>query len=220
MSGTTRTGGLLSGRLERVASARASGVHAWVLTSNHYHLLLETPEANLARMGWLQKAYTRRINTRHRLWGHLFGGRYKAILVEPGNCFWALLDYNHLNPVRAGLVHDRDGLEAFGWSSLAAYIEWPSKRPQWLETDMGFSVVGCKDNAGGRREFLGLLEKRVDWRKPSHAGLSFPEEGDGKPDLAIHSALRRLIRRAPEELPECRHWKRMRAEILKNINKP
>jgi hypothetical protein len=37
---------------------------------------------------------------------------------------------------------------------------------------MGFSVAGCKDNAGGRREFLGLLEKRVDWRKPSHAGLS------------------------------------------------
>jgi putative transposase len=141
--------------------------------SNHYHLLLETPEANLARgMGWLQNAYTRRINTRHRLWGHLFGGRYKAILVEPGNCFWALLDYIHLNPVRAGLVHDRDGLEAFGWSSLAAYIGWPSKRPQWLETEMGFSVIGCKDNVGGRREFLGLLEKRVDWRKPSHVGLT------------------------------------------------
>jgi hypothetical protein len=122
------------------------------------------------------------------LWGHLFGGRYKAILVEPGNCFWALLDYIHLNPVRAGVVHERDGLEAFGWSSLAAYVGWPSKRPEWLETDMGFSVVGCKDNAGGRREFLGLLEKSVDWKKPSDAGLSFPE-GEGKPDLAIHSAL-------------------------------
>jgi REP element-mobilizing transposase RayT len=158
LSGTTRTGGVLSGRLERVASAAGFRVHAWLLMSNHYHLLLETPEANLARgMGWLQNAYTRRINTRHRLWGHLFGGRYKAILVEPGNCFWALLDYIHLNPVRAGVVHERDGLEAFGWSSLAAYVGWPSKRPEWLETDMGFSVVGCKDNAGGRREFLGCL---------------------------------------------------------------
>jgi putative transposase len=50
------------------------------LMSNHYHLLLETPQANLtAGMGWFQNAYTRRINTRHRLWGHLFGGRYKAI---------------------------------------------------------------------------------------------------------------------------------------------
>ena len=56
--------------------------------TNHYHLLLETKEPNLSRgMGWLQNTFTRRINTRHRLWGHVFGGRYKAILVEPGNCF-------------------------------------------------------------------------------------------------------------------------------------
>ena len=62
-------------------------VHAFALMSNHYHLLLETPRANLSRgMGWLQNAFTRRINTRHGLWGHLFGGRDKAILVEPGNC--------------------------------------------------------------------------------------------------------------------------------------
>ena len=59
-------------------------VHAYVLMSNHYHLLLETKEANLSQgMGWLQNAFTRRINIRHRLWGHVFGGRYKAILVEP-----------------------------------------------------------------------------------------------------------------------------------------
>jgi putative transposase len=166
-------------------------IHAWVLMHNHYHLLLETPEANLARgMGWLQNAYTRRINTRHRLWGHLFGGRYKSILVEPGNCFWALLDYIHLNPVRAGLVRDRHGLDAYSWSSLAAYIGVPGKRPQWLETAVGFSVVGCRDNATGRREFLGLLEKRVDWRRPSRAGLSFPQ-GNETPDLAIESTLRR-----------------------------
>jgi len=49
-------------------------------------------------MGWLQNAFTRRMNVRHRLWGHLFGGRYKAILAEPGNCFWALMDYTRLNP--------------------------------------------------------------------------------------------------------------------------
>lgn len=84
-------------------------VHAYVLMTNHYHLLLETPQANLARgMGWLQNAYTRRINTRHGLWGHVFGGRYKSILVEPGNCFWALMNYIHLNPVRAGMVKEAD----------------------------------------------------------------------------------------------------------------
>ena len=103
-------------------------VHAWVLMSNHYHLLLETPEPNLSQgMGWLQNAYTRRINTRHGLWGHVFGGRYKAILVEPGNCFWALLDYIHLNPVRAGLVKREEGLESCRWSSLPGYLREPGK---------------------------------------------------------------------------------------------
>jgi len=99
--------------------------------TNHYHLLLETKEPNLSRgMAWLQNAFTRRINTRHRLWGHVFGGRYKAILVEPGNCFWALLDYIHLNPVRAGLVNAGDGLDSYPWSSLREYIAVPQRRPR------------------------------------------------------------------------------------------
>ncbi len=56
-----------------------------------YHLLVEDAEGEpVEGMGWLQNAYTRRMNVRHRLWGHVFGGRYKAIAVEPGNCFWAL----------------------------------------------------------------------------------------------------------------------------------
>ena len=158
---------------------------------NHYHLLVETPQANLSRgMGWLQNAFTRRINTRHGLWGHLFGGRYKAILVEPGNCFWALLDYIHLNPVRAGIVAEKDGLESYLWSSLPHYLEPARKRPPWLETAAGFEVCGCDDTASGRREFLGLLERRVDWRNPRLAGTTFPE-GNGQPQLAVYSSLRR-----------------------------
>jgi REP element-mobilizing transposase RayT len=58
-------------------------VHAWVLMGNHYHLCIETPEANLvAGMSWLQNTVTRRYNVRHRAWGRLFGDRYKAVLVE------------------------------------------------------------------------------------------------------------------------------------------
>ena len=166
-------------------------VHAYVLMSNHYHLLLETPQANLSRgMGWLQNAFTRRMNVRHRLRGHLFGGRYKAILAEPGNCFWALLDYIHLNPVRAGIVSEKEGIESYEWSSLRHYLGTPRKRPKWVEAARGLEVCGCHDTAIGRKKFLKVLGKRVDWRNPGKAGATFAE-GEGKPELAVHSALRR-----------------------------
>ena len=58
-------------------------VHAYALMDNHYHLVLETPKANLvAGMKWFQTTYTRRFNVKNGLWGHLFGGRYKAIVVQ------------------------------------------------------------------------------------------------------------------------------------------
>ncbi len=166
-------------------------IHAYVLMSNHYHLLLETPKANLSQgMGWFQNAYTRRINTRHRLWGHLFGGRYKAILAEPGNSFWALLDYIHLNPVRAGIVKEQDGIESYPWSSLRYYLRAANKRPSWLETATGFGECNCSDTARGRKEFLHVLEKRIDWNDPRGAGTTF-SQGKDKPELAVYSALRR-----------------------------
>jgi len=86
-------------------------VWAWVLMHNHYHLVLETPKANLVTgMGWLQNTYTRRFNTRHKAWGRLFGDRYKSILIDDdrsggGSSYLAtLLDYVHLNPARAKLI--------------------------------------------------------------------------------------------------------------------
>lgn len=82
-------------------------LHAWVLMSNHYHLLLETPQPNLvAHMRWFQTTYTVRFNRRHRLSGHLFQGRCKAVVVDPQEpgYFTTLSDYIHLNPVRVKLA--------------------------------------------------------------------------------------------------------------------
>jgi len=88
-------------------------VHAWVLMGNHYHLFIETPEANLvAGMSWLQNTVTRRHNVRHLAWGRLFGDRYKAVLVDGADTYHyrTLADYIHLNP-----VHPHDGrLALFG----------------------------------------------------------------------------------------------------------
>lgn len=177
--------------LEAACGRTGFRVHAYVVMNNHYHLLLETPGANLSMgMGWLQNAFTRRINVRHGLWGHVFGDRYKAILIEPGNCFWALMDYIHLNPVRAGMVREEGGIESYPWSSLVHYLAPSARRPDWLETGMGFGVSGCKDTARGRREFLEQVESRVDWRSPRKAGVVL-RDGEAGPQLATYSGLRR-----------------------------
>ena len=85
-----------------------------------------------------------------------------AIVVEPGNAYWVILDYIHLNPVRAGLVAGRDGMESYAWSSLPLDLKEPWERPEFLETAMGFQVAGSRDDAEGRKEFLMGLERSVD----------------------------------------------------------
>jgi REP element-mobilizing transposase RayT len=108
-------------------------IHAWVLMSNHYHILVETPEANLVEgMKWMQNTYTRRFNVRHGLWGRLFGDRYKSVLVEgEGYYYQTLIDYIHLNPARARLVNPENGQSVldYAWSSVAGgYALPPEKR--------------------------------------------------------------------------------------------
>ena len=79
-------------------------VHGYCLMNNHYHLALETPEANLvAGMTWLQSTFANRFNRYRNERGHVFQGRYKALLVEGGEWLGNLCPYIHLNPVRAGL---------------------------------------------------------------------------------------------------------------------
>jgi len=152
-------------------------VHAWVLMRNHYHLMLETPEANLVEgMKWLQNTYTRRLNTRHRLWGRLFGDRYKAVLTEgrENHYYSSLMDYIHLNPVRVGLVRiDRnESVRDFHWSSIAQGYAVPAKqRPRWLAAAEGLAVVQCADTTAGRRCFVEHLDGRARKEGARRAGL-------------------------------------------------
>src|SRR5438270_8024873 len=95
-------------------------VHAFCLMGNHFHLVLETPQANLvAGMKWLLSTYTSRFNRRHKLSGHLFSGRYKALIVDgSGNGYLkTVCDYVHLNPVRANLLTAKQELSAYPWNS-------------------------------------------------------------------------------------------------------
>ena len=139
-------------------------VHAYCLMPNHYHLVLETPEPNLvAGMAWLQSTYTIRLNHRHRLFGHVFGGRYKAQLVEgSGNGYLrTACDYVHLNPVRARMLPVGERLLSYPWSSFGAYLAAPKHRPGWMRVDRLLGEHGIQeDTASGRQRFEQWMEKR------------------------------------------------------------
>ena len=139
-------------------------VHAYCLMGNHYHVVLETPNGNLvAGMAWLQSTYTIRLNHRHKLFGHVFSGRYKAQLVEgSGNGYLrTVCDYVHLNPVRANLLQPEERLLAYPWSSFGYYLSAPEHRPGWLRVDrlLGEHGIGG-DTPAGRQEFERRMESR------------------------------------------------------------
>ena len=139
-------------------------VHAFCLMRNHYHLVLETPNANLVSgMAWIQSTYTIRLNNRHRLTGHVLSGRYKAQLVEgSGNGYLRVAcDYVHLNPVRAKLLVPEDRLLAYPWSSFPLDLAAREYRPRWLRADRLLGEHGIQqDTPAGRQEFERHLERR------------------------------------------------------------
>jgi putative transposase len=139
-------------------------VHAYCLMRNHFHLVVETPRANLvAGMKWFLGTYTARFNRRHRYFGHLFSGRYKSLIVDgSGNGYLrTVCDYVHLNPARAKLLKQTHRLRDYPWSSYPAYLQARSARPKWLRVDRVLGEAGIpKDSPTGRRELGRRLELR------------------------------------------------------------
>ena len=148
--------------LARTCQKTGWQVHAYCLMRNHFHLVVETPEANLTvGMKWFLGTYTMRFNRRHRLSGHLFAGRYKSLLVDGAKSDYlrTVCDYVHLNPARAGLVQERDRLEKYRWSSYPSYLREPRKRESWLRVDRLMGEHGLtKDNSRTRLEFARRMQ--------------------------------------------------------------
>jgi hypothetical protein len=131
---------------------------------NHFHLVVETPQANLSLgMQWFLGTYTARFNRRHRSFGHLFSGRFKALVVDgSGNGYLkTVCDYVHLNPVRARLVSQEQSLREYVWSSYPEYLKRPGQRTGWLRVDRLLGETGiAKDSPAGRRRFEEVMEER------------------------------------------------------------
>ena len=113
-------------------------IAAFCLMPNHYHLLVQTPDANLSRfMRHVDGVYTQRFNRFHKCDGSLFRGRYKAVLVEADTYLLDLVRYVHRNPLRAGLV---SRLDRYLWNSHKAYLS-RSARWAWLHNELVFSML-------------------------------------------------------------------------------
>ena len=139
-------------------------VLAYCLMPNHFHLVVETPQANLvAGMQWLLSTYTSRFNRRHQLNGHLFSGRYKSQIVDgSGNGYLrTVCDYVHLNPARAHLLKPEQKLHEYVWSSYPQYLMAPTERYPWLKVQRVLGELGItKDTKAGRIRIAEYMEKR------------------------------------------------------------
>ena len=125
--------------LESAVLRYGAVIHAYCLMSNHYHLLVETPSGNLSQiMKHINGAYTNYFNVKRKRAGHLFQGRYKAILIEADEYAKELSRYIHLNPVRVGMVSRP---EDYQWSSYRDYIG-QRKTPDWLKREFIIGYFG------------------------------------------------------------------------------
>jgi REP element-mobilizing transposase RayT len=159
-------------------------IHSYVLMDNHYHLLLRMAGATGLSVGmqWLGVSYSVWFNRRHRRSGHLFQGRFKAVVVDFLEWGASLSRYVHLNPVRtkrygldkaaraadrrgAGAVPDAEivggrirALKDYGWSSYPAYCGWQTS-PQWLRREEVLAAFG--NGASGRKNYRRYVEEAI-----------------------------------------------------------
>lgn len=140
--------------LEKAAERFALIIHTYCLMGNHYHLLVETPEPNLSMtMQWLNVSYATYFNRKQKRSGHLFQGRFKAILIDADTYLKHLSRYIHLNPVRAGLSNSPD---QYHWSSYQAFIG-KQISPKFLETDWLLGNFGS-NNKEARTNYQKFIE--------------------------------------------------------------
>jgi REP element-mobilizing transposase RayT len=181
--GDPRTAAAFEACLFEVCERMDWRLHAYTLMRNHFHLALETMRPNLVEgMHWLQSTFAVRFNRFRNERGHLFQGRYHALLVERGPALARVVNYIHLNPVRARLVPVGQ-LRHYRWSSYGRFVSGP--RPEFLvcaawlrelgldDTDPGWhayesfldGLIAEKNGSGTEKFTQGWAIGSPDWRK-------------------------------------------------------
>ncbi len=143
--------------LRRTVESYGWNLHAFCLMTNHDHLFLDTPHANLAAgMQFLNGSYTSGFNRRHRRHGHLFQGRYKAQLIESEGHYLDISRYIHLNPLRAKMV---ERLEHYRWSSYPGY-HWSRSTVPWVQYDRVLREFG-RDRQRARSAYRAFVQTGI-----------------------------------------------------------
>jgi len=177
-------------------------VHGYCLMNNHYHLLVQTPDANLSRaMHYLNSSHAAWYRVRHQLVGSVFQGRFKSVLVEEEHYLATVSAYIHLNPVRAGLA---ESPEEWKWSSMGHYL---GKKPPANKEDLVLTVTTDEvlRLCGGRKNYLAIIDE-VRAHMPDAASIYGTNSLLGNEDFVDEMKMR--LREAKEEglahMPEAR----------------
>ena len=182
--------------LQRVAKLvlhRQLKVYAWALMPNHFHLLVRTGQVSLDRsMRSLLTGFATVFNRRHHRVGHLFQNRYRSIVCEAERHFLELVRYIHLNPLRAGIVHNVDDLEDYAYTGHSTLLS--TVRRDWQSTDEVLAHFGRHSGWA-----------RAAYRKFICDGALHGPSGDRLPRASARASLPRLWIR-PRRERRLRRW--------------
>ena len=191
----------------------------YCLMPNHYHLLIQTPKANLSRaMRHLNGVYTQRFNRLHKKDGPLFRGRYKAILIQEDEYLTHLIRYIHLNPVQANLTQD---LSQYPWTSHKDYLKGKDQAP-WLHVRLGLAFFS-KTLKRALQDYRQFMKEGVD--RNTLAFYKNKKRGSilGDPDFLDHIKEKYILtdRKLSTEIPEQRRMAgaAVTERILKEVSR-
>ncbi len=189
-------------------------LHAFVVMRNHFHLAVETPEGNLVTgMQWLQATFANRFNRLRDERGHLFQGRYKALVIERETALGAVCDYLHLNPVRAGVV-PADRLDEYRHSSYW-YLCRPGRRPGFLHPETAlWEAGGLSDDCRGWKAYA----EHLAWQAaegPAGSGRAYVSLSRGW--LLGSAEFRKVLVSQHDLVADSRAWRKEGAREIQAV---